>query len=165
MVEMGLLQGEKLELLHGFLVRMSPQKSRHASAVQSLNHIFVLSLVAAGRASVRVQLPLAVSDDSEPEPDIAIVPAGAYRDAHPERAFLVIEVAETSLSADREKAQLYASAGIAEYWIVDVVHGVIEVHTDIVDGNYARKTPCRSGQTLTPTAFPELTIRVSDILD
>ncbi len=164
MVEMGLLQGEKVELLRGLLVRMRPQKSRHASAVQSLTQVFVLGLAAAGRAAVRVQLPLAVSDDSEPEPDVALVPAGKYRDAHPDQAFLVVEVAETSLSSDREKAQLYATAGIGEYWIVDVVHGVVEVHTDIVDGRYARCTQFRSGETLTPAAFPELSIRLADIL-
>ncbi len=164
MVEMGLFENEKLELLKGFIVRMSPQKSRHASAVQSLTHIFVLALVASGRASVRVQLPLAVSDDSEPEPDIAIVPAAAYRDHHPDSAFLIIEVAETSLATDREKAEVYAAGGIPEYWIVDVVHDLVEVHTDSVDGVYTRVTPYRRGQMITPLGFPDVSVRVTDIL-
>src|SRR5438477_12516626 len=99
MVEMGLFENEKVELLRGFIVRISPQKSRHAGAVQFLNHFFVQALVPSGWAAVRVRLPLAVGPDSEPEPDVALVPVGAYRDHHPDAAFLVIEVAETSLAA------------------------------------------------------------------
>jgi Uma2 family endonuclease len=164
MVDMGLFDNEKVELLRGFIVRMSPQQSRHAGAVQYLNHFLVQALVAPGRASVRVQLPLAVGLDSEPEPDIALVPAGAYRDHHPESALLVIEVAETSLAADRDKAEVYAAGGIAEYWIVDTVHELVEVRTDIVDGVYTRVTPFRRGQTLAPLAFPEMSLAVSDVL-
>lgn len=164
MVEMGLFDNEKVELLKGFIVRMSPQKSRHAGAVQYLTHFLVQALVAAGRASVRVQLPLAVGTDSEPEPDIALVPVGAYRDHHPETAFLVIEVAETSLAADRDKAEVYSGGGIAEYWIVDTVHDLVEVRTDIVDGVYTRVTPYRRGQTLAPVSFPDVLLAVSDIL-
>jgi len=164
MVDMGLFRNERVELLRGYVVQMSPQKSRHGGAVQSLNHFFVLALVASRRASVRVQLPLAVGDDSEPEPDIALVPPEEYRDRHPDTAFLVVEVAETSLKEDRAKAEIYASGGIPEYWIADTVHGLVEVYTDIVDGVYARVTPFRHGQTLSPGAFPDLAIRVEDIL-
>jgi Uma2 family endonuclease len=164
MVELGMFRNERVELLSGYIVQMSPQKSRHAGAVQSLNHIFVLGLVASGRASVRVQLPLAVGDDSEPEPDIALVPSGEYRDRHPDAAFLVVEVAETSLREDRAKAEIYAAGGIPEYWIADTEHGLVEAHTDIVGGVYTRVTPFRHGQTLAPTAFPDLAVRVDDIL-
>ena len=163
MVEMGLFDNERVELLKGFIVRMSPQKSRHAGAVQYLTQFFVQAL-SSGRASVRVQLPLAAGDDSEPEPDIALVPAGAYRDHHPDSAYLVIEVAETSLAADREKAEVYAEGGIEEYWIVDTAHDLIEVRTDIVDGVYTRVTPYRRGQLITLRAFVDLTVLVSDVL-
>jgi Uma2 family endonuclease len=164
MVELGMFHNERVELLRGYIVQMSPRKSRHAGAVQSLNHFFVLALVAPGRASVRVQLPLAVGDDSEPEPDIALVPPGEYRDHHPDTAFLVVEVAETSLLEDRAKAEIYASGGIPEYWIADTVHGLVEAHTDIVDGLYTRVTPYHHGQTLSPAAFPDLALRIEDIL-
>jgi Uma2 family endonuclease len=164
MVEMGLFDSEKVELLKGFIVRMSPQNSRHAGAVQHLTHFFVQALVPSGRASVRVQLPLAMGADSEPEPDIAVVPLGGYRDHHPDGAFLVIEVAETSLAADREKAEVYSEGGIAEYWIVDVAHDLVEVRSDIVDGVYTRVTPYRRGQTLAPGSFPDLSLTVSDLL-
>jgi Uma2 family endonuclease len=164
MVDLGLFDNEKIELLKGFIVRMSPQKSRHASAVQYLTHFFVQALAPTGRASVRVQLPLAATVDSEPEPDVALVAAGAYRDHHPESAFLVIEVAETSLAVDREKADVYAEGGIPEYWLVDTVHERVEVRTDIVDGVYTRVTPYRRGETLAPAAFPDISLPVSDLL-
>ena len=164
MVELGLFDNEKVELLKGFIVRITPQKSRHAGAVQYLTHFFVQALVGSGRASIRVQLPLAVGNDSQPEPDIALVPVGAYRDHHPENAFLVIEVAETSLAADREKAGVYSEGGIAEYWIIDTQHELVEVRTDIVDGVYTRVTPYRRGQTLAPLSFPDVSLAVSDLL-
>jgi Uma2 family endonuclease len=164
MVEMGLFDNERVELLRGFIVRMSPQKSRHAGAVQYLTQFFVQALSPSGRASVRVQLPLATGVDSEPEPDIALVPAGAYRDHHPDSAYLVVEVAETSLPADREKAEVYAEGGVEEYWIVDTVHELIEVRTEIVDGVYTRVTPYRRGQLIAPRAFADLPVSVADVL-
>ena len=164
MVDLGLFEGEKVELLKGFIVRTSPQKSPHAGTVQYLTHFFVQALGGSRRASVRVQLPLIVGVDSEPEPDIALVPMDAYRDHHPDSAFLVIEVADSSLAADREKAEVYADGGIGEYWIVDTAHDLIEVRTDIVDGAYTRVTPYRRGHTLSPVAFPDVALSVSDVL-
>lgn len=164
LVELGVFEHERVELLRGYVVHMSPQKSRHAAAVQSLNHLFVLALVGARRASVRVQLPLAISDDSEPEPDVALVAFGEYRDQHPETAHLVIEVAESSLREDRAKIEIYAEAGIPEYWIVDIPHGLVEVHTDIVDGGYSRVTPYHRGQAISPRAFSDLSVAVEEIL-
>jgi Uma2 family endonuclease len=165
MVELGVFVDEKLELIKGFIVRMSPQNVRHASVVQSLTHLFATALVAPGRAAIRVQLPLAASDLSEPEPDIAVVAPGAYRDAHPTTAFLVVEVADSSLRLDRsDKAEVYAAANVEEYWIVDTRHDLVEVHTDIVDGAYSRVTPHGRGQSLSPRAFPDVTFHVGDIL-
>lgn len=165
LVDLGVFEGEKVELLRGFLVRMSPRGVAHASTIQSLTHTLILSLGASGRAAIRVQLPLALADDSEPEPDIAIVPPGDYRDRHPSRALVVIEVADSSLAIDRgEKAELYASAGIPEYWLIDVGRRLIEVHTDVVDGVYTRIVPYSRGDALSPRAFPEVVLRVDAIL-
>ncbi len=165
MVDLGLLANEKVELIKGFIVRMSPQNVKHASVVQNLNHFLVLALVGSGRAAVRVQLPLALTDDSEPEPDVAVVPPGSYKESHPTRALLVIEVADSSLRFDRgDKADVYAAGGVAEYWIVDTRHDLIEVHTDIVDGVYSRVTPYRRGQSLSLGAFSDVLVRVDDIL-
>ncbi len=165
MVDLGLLEGEKVELIKGFIVRMSPTGVPHASVVQALNHQLVLALVPSGRASVRIQAPFAASDDSEPEPDVAIVAPRDFRDEQPRTAFFVVEVAESSLRTDRaEKAEVYAAAGVEEYWIVDTRHELIEVRTDIVDGMYSRVTPYRRGQTLAPRAFPDVVLKVDEIL-
>jgi Uma2 family endonuclease len=77
----------------------------------------------------------------------------------------VIEVSDSSLRTDRaEKAEIYAAAGIEEYWIVDTRHEMIEVRTDIVDGTYSRVTPYGRGQSLAPRAFPDVVLTVDEIL-
>ncbi len=135
MVEAGLFVDERIELLDGFLVRMTPIGSPHSSAVDRLMHTFVVALD--GGAHVRVQGPFAASDDSEPEPDVAVYPLGSYRREHPSQALLVIEVADSSLAIDRRvKAPLYARANVPEYWIVDVNDEAIEVYSDPREGRY-----------------------------
>lgn len=163
MVEDGLFRDERVELLQGVLVEMSPQGTRHAATLQRLNTKLVPPLV--GRADVRVQLPLAVSAESLPEPDVAVVASGDYDRAHPTTAFLVVEVAESSLNKDRlVKAALYAGAAIQEYWIVDLPAGMIEVHTEPVSGRYTRQTPVRLGATIRLQAFPDVELQIADIL-
>src|SRR6185312_3665427 len=98
MVELGMFHGEKVELLHGRLVRMSPQGEAHVFSVTMLNEILMPAL--RGRAKLRVQAPFGASDISEPEPDIAIVAPGQYLDGHPTAAHLLIEVADSSLLDD-----------------------------------------------------------------
>jgi Uma2 family endonuclease len=164
LVDSGLLANEKVELIHGVIVRMSPQGARHAAAVQRLTQLLVVALGVPGRAAIRVQLPLALGDDSEPEPDLAAVAPGAYRDDHPHDAFLVIEVAESSLAEDRrDKGTLYAEAGIPEYWIVDTARERVEVHSEIVEGAYSRITPLGRGELIVSLVLPELKIRVDDV--
>ena len=163
MVEGGLFADERVELLQGVIVEMSPQGTRHAATVQRLTSTLVPAL--AGRAEVRIQLPLAVAVDSLPEPDVAAVAPGNYDRAHPATAFLVVEVAETSINKDRlVKTEIYARAGIPEYWIVDLVAGVVEVHTDVIEGRYGRLTPCRSTDAIRLREFPAVEIKVADII-
>ena len=103
------------------------------------------------RADVRVQLPLAVSDDSEPEPDIAVVAPGSPFGGHPTTAFLVTEIGASSLSKDRSiKAELYAEAGVIEYWIVDVNEDVVEVYRAPVRGRYTTMSTHDRGATIAP---------------
>ena len=117
LVDQGLLAEERIELLNGRLVRMSPQKDPHASAVEELTMQFAPALK--GRARVRPQAPIALDDISEPEPDIAIVAEGRARGGHPTTAIALIEVADTSVRKDLgEKAEAYARAAIPEYWVV-----------------------------------------------
>jgi Uma2 family endonuclease len=123
--------GERLELLDGQLVVREPQGSRHAAAIR---RGLAAPCPALGEAwQIDSQLPLALDPDSEPEPDVGVVPSdpGAYADAHPSRAALVVEVADASYRLDHEaKAGLYARARIPEYWIMDLARGALEVHRE-----------------------------------
>lgn len=162
LVDAGLLQNEHVELIRGIIVRISPQRAAHAMVVQILTRLFMPPLV--GRADVRVQLPFAAGADSMPGPDLALVAVGGFGEPHPERAFLIVEVAETSLADDRsDKAEVYAAAGVAEYWVVNIPDRSIEVHTEPSRGGYTRVTPFKVGQTLAPQAFPDVVLGVGDL--
>ncbi len=162
MVELGFFANERIELLDGFLVPMSPQNAPHSAAIQRLTRLLQPALV--GRADVRVQLPLAVSELSEPEPDLAVVPAGDYDRAHPHTGLLVVEVADSSLATDRRKARAYAMAGVPEYWIVNLVEAVIEVHTGFGADSYAKIERVAKQASRRLTAFPDVEIHVADVL-
>ena len=135
----GALDDARVELLYGRIVSMSPQGGPHSFGVTELARVLVPAV--GGRGRVRVQMPLAVSEASEPEPDIAVVPPGDYLDEHPATAWLVVEVAESSLDRDRGKASLYAAAGVAAYWIVNLVEGSFEVYSDPAVGGYRTRHP------------------------
>lgn len=163
LVDLGAFADERAELLHGVVVTMTPSKPPHAFAIQELSERLIAAL--APRAKIRVQLPLALTDDSEPEPDIAVVPPGDYGGAHPTRAFLAIEVADSSLRKDRHiKAPLYASAGVPEYWLVNLVDGVVEVHRDPAEGKYRSVTRHARTVTLRIESFPDVALRIADFL-
>ena len=124
-------EDDRIELLDGQLVDMSPIGPRHALAVDALTRLLVMAV--AGRATVRVQNPIELDATTEPQPDIALVwqPWRGYPDAHPQPAdvFLLVEVADSSLELDRgAKLELYARAGIREFWIVDVTTNSVLVH-------------------------------------
>lgn len=162
LVETGFLVDEKVELIDGLIVRMSPQGPAHASAVEKLNETLVLAL--RGRARVRPQLPLALGEDSEPEPDLAVVAGDTPRDVHPSQALLVIEVADSSLTSDRrQKGALYARAGVPEYWIVDLTRRAVEVYREPVDDRYTRVVTFASDQVITARGLPDLALPVADL--
>ncbi|WP_394836822.1 Uma2 family endonuclease [Pendulispora rubella] len=163
LVEAGFFSHERVELLYGTIVCMSPKGPAHETAIAILTERLILRI--RHEASVRVQSGFAASDGSEPEPDIAVVPRNDHRTAHPDKAFFLIEVADSSLLTDRTtKAQLYAECGVPEYWVVNVRDGIVEVHTEIVAGAYTRVQPYRPGSIVRPAAFPDVEIAVSDIL-
>jgi Uma2 family endonuclease len=140
MAELGLFADQRVELIEGEVLAMAPQGSQHFTAI-CLTHD-VLRRIFAGDFVIRVQGPLAVSADSEPEPDLAVVP-GRPRDyagkKHPSTALLVIEISDSTLDYDRvDKASLYASAGIADYWIVNLIDRRLEVHRRPVADSEAR---------------------------
>ena len=114
-----------------------------------------------GHALVQVQSPLVASDESEPEPDLAVVPDGTYKTGHPEHAHLVIEVALSSTKKDRlVKAPLYARSGFTEYWLVDVTAQAVEVYRGPAADGYQSMTVHGAGETLTLQAFPHVTVPV-----
>jgi Uma2 family endonuclease len=163
LVALGAFQDEKIELLDGALVTMSPIGVPHCSAVQKLNTLLVLALV--GRAAVRPQLAFAALEFSEPEPDLAVVPLGDYDTEHPAQAHLIIEVADSSLDTDRgKKLRLYAACGVPEYWIVNLVDRCIEVYTGVAAGSYSRTDTFVRGQSIRPGAFPDVELHVADVL-
>ncbi len=141
MVDAGIFgASDRVELLDGEIVEMSPQKSRHATAVTLVADRLHLVAQAIGGCSVRAQMPLALSAQSEPEPDVAIVEGAPrdYRDRHPSTARLVIEVSDTTLAYDRgRKLAAYARAGIAEYWVLDLPGAALEVYRQPEGERYA----------------------------
>lgn len=164
LVQLGCFEDEKIELLNGLLVAVSPQGTEHAQAVRTLTKL--LSRGVGDRAVVQCQLPLGASDDSEPEPDIAVIPNQEYFDDHPTRAFLIVEVANSSLRKDRLlKAALYARAGIPEYWIVNVPDRLVEVYRtpQPEDGVYRSVTTHGRAEIIHPVAFADVQIGIADL--
>jgi Uma2 family endonuclease len=165
MGEAGILtERDRVELIEGELVAMSPIGSYHHGTVNKLNHSLVSAV--GERAVVSVQGPVRLDDLSEPEPDFALLKPRPdfYRDAHPEPAdvLLLIEVADTSLSYDRDvKRVLYARHAIPEFWIVDLNAGVVEVcRVPGADGYASVERVCRDG-VLEPELLPGIRIQAS----
>lgn len=154
MGDAGLFQDERVELLDGVIVKMSPQQCLHASVLTRINELLHRQL--AQTFTLRFQLPIVLNDFSEPEPDVAVCvrrPDG-YRSEHPlsSQVLLVIEVADSSLAYDRgQKAAAYAASGIPNYWIVNVVDDVVEASSEPDPGarRYARTQIARHGTELT----------------
>lgn len=164
LVEQGCFEDERVELLHGIIVTMSPQGPRHATIIEKLTMLMVPAVL--GRASVRVQSPLAASEDSEPEPDLVVVAPGPRPLGHPATAFLAIEVAQTSVAKDRRiKAGIYAASGVIEYWIVNLPEDCVEIYTEIEDGTYRQCRRAGRGDSITLQAFADITLPVDAFLD
>lgn len=160
-------EGNRIELIEGEIVEMAAKGTAHVVCVSRLNHWF-------GRRSdnlywVLVQDPIVVSDVSEPEPDITLtrIKPDDYRSGlpRPSDIYLVIEVAESSLSFDRgRKADLYARAGIVEYWVVDAVNSRFEIFRLPSPQGYREVRTFYPGESVSPLAFPDLVLPVSEIV-
>jgi Uma2 family endonuclease len=156
---------DRVELVEGIIYDMTPQNSRHATALRLAQR--ALDSAFGSGHDVRAQLPLALGEKSLPEPDIAVVPGDPrdYRDSHPTSAVLVIEVADSSAQHDRaRKARLYALSGIPEFWILNVTDRVLEVHRNPVLDSYRYRKVLRSNETVSPLSCPQATLRVEDLL-
>ena len=168
MIAIGLLTpDDRVELLDGQIVKMMPQDPPHASTIDESTDY--LKTLFAGKAKVRAQLPITLTPDSEPEPDIAIVKIDPqrYRDRHPAPAdvFLLIEIADSTLKHDRtHKSKIYARAGILEYWVVDInQRQVIVFRTPQVDGYQSEQVLAANTQ-LAAIAFPDVLVNLRNLL-
>jgi Uma2 family endonuclease len=171
--DLGFFRHQRVELVAGRIVRMAPQRDVHAAAV-GLAHSAVHRAFGNG-FWVRMQLPLQIDRWSGPEPDVSVVPGGP-RDyigtGHPKTALLVIEVSDTTLRFDRQrKAAAYAKAGIADYWIVNLIDRQIEVYrTPVADQSarlgyrYADVATFTSPAKINVVAAPGAEVVVADLL-
>ena len=166
LAEAGVLRpDERVELIDGEIVPKSPQDPKHSRALSWCTNLFSEHF---GRTHlVRVQLPFRIGDRSEPEPDLALLDKSlaATLEEHPTELDFVLEVANTSLAFDRrEKQQLYASAGVPEFWIVNLRDRVVEVYRDPQGTRYADRFRRKPGESLELLRLPGPKLAVSVLL-
>jgi Uma2 family endonuclease len=169
MAETGVLRPDaRVELLDGSIIDMSPIGPFHGGVTGYLTELFAAA--SRGRWRTRVQNPLHLDEHSEPQPDVMLLKPAAdyYRHRHPVPAdvFLLVEVSDSTLELDRgEKLSAYGRAGVAEVWIVDLVHLAIEVYREPHFTGYGAKAVLLAGDQATPAAFPDVVVDVAELLN
>lgn len=166
MAEAGILtEDDRVELIDGEIIEMSPIGNRHMLCVNRLTQMLVLHV--GPKAVVSVQNPVRLAEDGEPQPDIVVLrPEYEGRIPRPDDVILLMEVADSSLGYDRRrKLPLYAQAGIAEAWIVDLQGEALERHTDPAGGSYRMTMRVGRGKEIGSLAVPGLMFRVDDLVD
>jgi Uma2 family endonuclease len=158
---------DKVELLEGVVVAMAPQGLSHAGMITKITELLVTLF--RGQATVRVQLPYVAGPFTVPEPDFAVVPGRPveYEVRHPDRAHLVIEVADSSLPSDRlSKSRIYAAAGVPQYLIVNLRRYCIEAYEqpDPTAARYTVARVVRCGDRIRVVDFPDLSLAADDLL-
>ena len=165
MGEIGLFDAKRMQLIRGQVIDMSPMKSRHATGI--ILTAETLRPILGSQASIRQQLPLALTEHSEPEPDVAVV-SGSPRDyahEHPATALLVVEVSDSTLTFDRQtKSLLYAQAGIPEYWILNLIDNALEIYRDPQPEGYQSKHVYPASAQIALSFVPDRMISVTDLL-
>jgi Uma2 family endonuclease len=167
MVEAGILgKRDRVELIKGDIVEKFPMSTRHHAFVMNLSMPLIVRLD--GRARVSVGTAVALADDTDTEPDLAVLrirtPSFKVREPYAEDALLVIEVADVSLAYDRTtKLRLYAEAGIPEYWIVDCTAEAVEVYRNPGGDHYLDVARVIAPATLTLQAFPDVALALAEI--
>ncbi|HUU84590.1 MAG TPA: Uma2 family endonuclease [Phycisphaerae bacterium] len=168
MAETGIIPPDaRVELLDGEIIHMSPIGPRHGAIVDRLSAFFTPRV--AGRAICRVQGSIALTETTEPQPDLVLLKHrdDFYASGHPapHDVLLVIEVAETSIEHDRvNKLRLYAQAGIPEYWVFDLARNVLIVHRNPTGQTYASVQEHDRSARISPQAFPDHVIDLNEIL-
>ena len=168
LAEVGILEeDDRVELLDGEIIIMSPVGYRHARAVRALNRVF--SRASRDRYDVSVQDPVVIADDSEPQPDLLLLDfeVNEYEGLPEARhTYLVIEVADSTLRYDRgRKLKAYARAGIAELWIVNLKENTIEVYREPSDESYGSRRVARGSERVAPAMFSDVKVTVSKIVE
>ncbi len=169
MIEAGILdKDDRVELIEGEIVTMTPINPPHTACVMRLNVLFAPAAVQ-GRLVLNIQGQVRLPEFSQPQPDVALLvpPLSRYarRHAGPDDILLLIEVGDTTAAADRAvKIPLYAQAGVREAWLVDVNAGVVEVSRLPSPTGYREVTRAGRGQSLSPLAVPEVSLSVDEIL-
>jgi Uma2 family endonuclease len=163
-----LSEDDRVELIDGEIVEMAPIGPRHASQVDFLARL--LWQLVGGRAIVRVQNPIRLGEQSEPQPDLCLLRPRRdyYRRSHPTAAdvLLVIEVAEATAEYDRQvKVPLYGRHGVAEVWLVDLEAERVEVYRRPGAEGYEEVRSLGRGETVSPLSFPDLTLGVDELLE
>ncbi|MEH2117978.1 Uma2 family endonuclease [Nostoc sp.] len=158
---------ERVELLEGKIIWMIAKGTAHRSAVGRTDYLLKNRL--GNRAWVSIQDPVKLNEQSEPEPDIAVVKVDPldYADHHPtpSEVYLIIEVADSSLKLDcQTKAKAYSQAGITDYWVLDVVSRQLYVFREPTQDGYQSKVILAEDATISPLEFPDLSIAVLEIL-
>jgi Uma2 family endonuclease len=158
---------DKVELLEGVVVAMAPQGPRHAGMITKITEQLVMLF--RGRASVRVQLSYLAGPFTVPEPDFAVVPGlpTDYEDRHPDRAHLIIEVADSSLPSDRlSKSRIYAAARVPQYLIVNLRRDCVEVYEQPIPerATYGVTRVARRGERIPVVEFPDVSLATVDLL-
>jgi Uma2 family endonuclease len=168
LAEVGVLKpDDRVELIEGEIIRISPIGSPHAACVRALDLQF--HNLFARKYVVSVQSPVRLDDFSEPEPDLALLQPRkdlyAERHPQPQDVLLIVEVADSTLLTDRNvKIPLYARFGIRESWLVNLTKKLIEIHYDVEDGRYRNQLKFEKGETLISPTVPDLTLKVDDII-
>ncbi|MGI9034274.1 MAG: Uma2 family endonuclease [Acidimicrobiales bacterium] len=157
----------RVELIDGEVIEMSPIGSRHAGCVNRVTRLFVRAV--GDDAVVVIQNPVILSELSEPQPDLVLARPrdDFYASGHPTPAdiLLAMEVSDTSLAFDtRVKVPLYAAAGVPEVWIVDLPAAALRVYRELGPGGYSESLTLRSGDSVTLSGLPSVTVAVADIL-
>lgn len=169
MVEAGVFRHrEGVELLRGEVVHVSPMGLTHADIIGRVN--MILAPAVAGRAVVRCQCPLELPPDSTPEPDFAVVRARpecyGERQARAEDVLLLVEVSDSSRRRDlRVKMPLYAEAGIAEVWMIDVSDRVIRVYREPDAGRFTSETTVLAGGAAVASCVDGVRLAHEDVFD
>jgi Uma2 family endonuclease len=163
MIESGLLDNRSLELINGEIIQMSPEGVYHSFCCRGTAKY--LRLILGDRAEISEAHPITLVNDLDSEPDIAILrtPDTLYQTRHPfpNDIFWLIEIANSTLVKDLGvKRELYAQAGISEYWVMNLQSLELVVFRNLVANEYQSET-CLSNGTISPLAFPDILIEIS----